>query len=243
MNRTDPTTPLYFRAEERKGGPTAVIYGFESAYDKIYGKAETKKYAEHPFYECLNKLHLKLIKEIMYEIEHPGGFNAEGKAALNKDEKIKVIPKKEEAQASEGLNDEDELERKRKKCCDDVFGEYLGTIARKVRKEYYARILSFVLLLRECVNQNSKKLLEDRKLLPGHLFPKNDGCDHPSRDYCCTNNAEQVPDICNEFVLGYFEEKKMCIEMDTPEAVELTQNMCHWMFINGYTCSKISLIQ
>ena len=59
----------------------------------------------------------------------------------------------------------------------------------------------------------------------------------------CDNNAEQIPDMCNEFLMNYMEDKKDFLDMSDSDMIDLTQNMCHWMFINGYTCSKIALVE
>ncbi len=101
-----------------------------------------------------------------------------------------------------------------------------------------------MVLLRECVNDNADRLNEERKSLPANLFPTSETHAADSglrKDYCAVNNAEQVPDVSNDFILTYLEGKKAAIEGS--EAVDLIQNMCHWLFVNGYTCSKLSIIQ
>ena len=70
--RIDPTSPLYFRAEDRKGGPTAVLYQFKETYDIKF--ADNKKYGgheKHPLYSELYKLHLKNVNILNYTNEHP----------------------------------------------------------------------------------------------------------------------------------------------------------------------------
>ena len=69
----DPVSPQFFSTPERKGGPTAVIYGFEDAYNILYH--DIKKYGGyniHPLYIALYKLHSVNANTIGYEIEHPG---------------------------------------------------------------------------------------------------------------------------------------------------------------------------
>ncbi len=144
----------------------------------------------------------------------------------------------------EKKDDEDELKRKRMKCCDEIFAEYLASVSRKVNKDYYKKVVMFTILLRECVNESADKLNEEKKSLPANLFPVNEAraaMDNKGKDYCAMNNAEQVPDVSNDFIMNYLEQKDPA--METQEAIDLIQNLCHWLFINGYTCSKISLIQ
>jgi len=84
------------------------------------------------------------------------------------------------------------------------------------------------------------------------------------------NNAEYAPEICNEFVKLYMEARqqvwkkvrhqqlmrehaskdmpapgdKQLYLPDIPksEQIDLTINLCHWMFECQFTCSKLSLI-
>lgn len=72
-DRPDPTSPLFFRTEDKKGGPTAVIYGFEESYRTLF--SENNKYLSferHPLYAELYKLHVLNVKTTLYEAEHPG---------------------------------------------------------------------------------------------------------------------------------------------------------------------------
>ncbi len=130
---------------------------------------------------------------------------------------------------------------RRKRSCDDIFAEYLNFVARKVNRGYYAKVLSFVFLLRECVNEYAERLVAEQKNLPADLRPRIVPAEKTA-EYCAANNAEQVPDISNEFITDFLPHKNVaCINNE--EAVNLMQNLCHWLFINGYTCSKLSLIQ
>ena len=223
-----------------------MIYGFAEAYDSIY--KEIKKYGgydQHPLFKTLHTIHLKNVKEINYEAEHTGGFNIEGKAAKNETEMIHVTPTTEpavETAAEVKKSEDDDLIQKRQRTCDEIFAEYLDFVSRKVKKEYYMRVMKFVFLLRECVNTYSDKLKEARKSLPADLFPEIKVPQGTADEYCLTNNAEQVPDLSNDFIMNYLTEKEIT-DISTPNAIDLTQNVCHWLFINSYTCSKLSLIQ
>ena len=225
-----------------------IIYGFEAAYNLLY--EEEPKYggfANHPFYKRLFQLHIKNIKEVNYESEHPDGFNMEGDAAKNAEERINVVAVPEHTEECK-RSEEADLMWKRQRCCDEIFAEYLNFVSRKVKKDYYSRVLAFIFLLRECVNECAERLNEDKKNLPSELFPpmkqanKLPHDDAGLQEYCLTSNAEQVPDVSNDFIMNYLPDNGIEF-FSTNEAIDLTQNICHWLFINGYTCSKLSLIQ
>ena len=217
-----------------------MIYGFEETFNLLLKDEEASgSFAEHPMYKILYRHHLKNIKEISYEVEHPGGFNTSGEAAKNEAEMVHAVPVPEIVEG-EKKSDEDELIKKRQKSCDEILSEYLGFTARKIHKEYYKKVLRFVLLLRECLNENADRLNEEKKSLPQGLCLRNlpEG---EEKEYTETNNAEQVPDISNDFIIAYLDDKRE--HLSTQESIDLIQSLCHWLFINGYTCSKISLIQ
>lgn len=290
QDKPDPSSPLYFRTEDKKGGPTAVIYGFSTIYKLVFKEVDKYGgYQNHPLYIQLYKLHASNIKTYRYDSEHLGlkefGLPPNGiKAAIIIPEEIKEIKipedkiekneehkknhknseddneSKEDDNEDDNDNDneedandldalpdigQDELLRKTQRKCDEIFAEYLDYVAKKINKGYYTQILKFIFLLRESVNRFSEKLkkLQESDMpmgVPAVQPPieKNPG---EYEEYCLVYNAEHVPDISNEFVTQYLEELKPGIERQ--DAIELTQNVCHWLFVNGYTCSKLSLIQ
>lgn len=209
-----------------------MIEGFEEVFDDVFSTvvSKYKTYKHHPLYQTLNAVHEQFIKDVVYDVN--------GNAP-------KSSPKEVRTQANvEGQEFiDDELAKKREKSCDQIFAEYLGFVAQKVRKEYYKEILRFVFLFREYINSNGKQLIEDRKILPEFLFPKNSVVNNPTKDYCCDNNGEQIPDMCNEFLMIYIKRRRHLIDLKDSEMIEVMQNLCFWMFVNGYTCSKIALIE
>ena len=36
--------------------------------------------------------------------------------------------------------------------------------------------------------------------------------------------------------------KEVCLGYNKEEAIDLTQNLCQWLYDNNFTCSKLSLI-
>jgi hypothetical protein len=54
--------------------------------------------------------------------------------------------------------------------------------------------------------------------------------------------------VCDDIFTEYLDfvakkVKKESGQLSTMDSIDLIQNVCHWLFINGYTCSKLSLIQ
>jgi hypothetical protein len=62
-----------------------------------------------------------------------------------------------------------------------------------------------------------------------------------THEFCGINNAEVAPEICNEFVTTYLEKQKD-VGLERLDSIDYTRNLCHWLFINGHTCSKLSMI-
>ena len=65
------------------------------------------------------------------------------------------------------------------------------------------------------------------------------------KEYTETNNAEDVPDSSNEFITEFLdpETREEDFGFSKEESIDLTQNLCYWMYDNNFTCSKLSLIR
>lgn len=51
-------------------------------------------------------------------------------------------------------------------------------------------------------------------------------------EYCTCNNAECMPEICNEFITIYMPNKKGSAQtIDQSQLVDLTRHMCNWLFM------------
>ena len=80
-------------------------------------------------------------------------------------------------------------------------------------------------MFRECLNQQ--------------YYDKVKGED---KFYSETFNAEDAPDISNEFVTEFLDCDNNVFDISKDEAIDITQNFCQWLYDNNYTCSKLSLI-
>lgn len=115
-----------------------------------------------------------------------------------------------------------------KKTCDDVFTEYLISFMNKVNRNYFSFMIKFVLLFRECydVSENKDKNENEKKTITNTLSP------------------EGLPEICNEFYSEFMEKNEFfgINEDEKNEIVQIIQHFCLWLFKNGYTKSKLSLL-
>lgn len=196
-----------------RGGPTDALLGFEEAYTAVYkGEKRYGGFLQHPLY---------------VELKKAQGKKAGAEAPSTKPGAIKA-----------------EFIMKRQKKCDEVFAEYLLYASEIVNADYYKDgVTKFVLLYRECLNHFGTRLSEERKKLPEVLTiqqgtTKADLGVKP--EYCLENNAEQAPDISNEF-MGMYLPRDGALRPE--DAKQLTYHFCTWLFVNGYTCSMVSLAQ
>ena len=104
---------------------------------------------------------------------------------------------------------------------DYVFIDYLNKMSLYCNKEYYAKLILFVLLFREFIN-----------------LKKSD----KNENYSNNHNAEDVPDLSNECVNDFLEPENKYFDFDKEESINLTQNICNWMYENNFTTSELSRI-
>lgn len=109
--------------------------------------------------------------------------------------------------------------------CDEVFADYIVKMANYVNPFYMTRLLKFITLFRECVNIINKEKVRSE-----------------GKEYTEITNAEDVPDISNDFITEFLDPDTSTFEFSKEEAIDLTQNFCHWLYENNFTCSKLSLI-
>ena len=114
---------------------------------------------------------------------------------------------------------------------DLVFIEYLNKMSAYCNPTYYVKLIKFVTLFREhsnIINFNKNK----------------DNVNGIDKDYTEVNDAEDVPDSSNEFITDFLdpEGKNEDLGYSKEEFIDLTQNLCFWMYENNFTCSKLSLI-
>ena len=109
---------------------------------------------------------------------------------------------------------------------DLVFIEYLNKMSAFCNPHYYVKLIKFVTLFREHVN-----LVNQNKVIG------------QNREFTECNDSEDVPDSSNEFILEFLdpEGRNEDLGYSKEECIDLTQNLCFWMYDNNFTCSKLSL--
>ena len=104
---------------------------------------------------------------------------------------------------------------------DEIFALYLWTISKKVKDEFFVdTMLPYVMLFRECLNEIGwqKKAESEQQNGNADGESKTGGVDaERTGDFCINNNAEHAPEICNEFVTVYLENKKTQIQISKPD--------------------------
>lgn len=109
---------------------------------------------------------------------------------------------------------------------DNVFIDYLNKMSLHSNPTYFTKLIIFVTLFREYVNIAKRD-------------PNNE-----NEEYTASKSAEDVPDLSNEFINEFLEPDNTNNHFDfsKEESIDLTQNICHWMYENNFTCSKLSLV-
>jgi len=108
--------------------------------------------------------------------------------------------------------------------CDEIFADYINKVSKLCKKEFFLKILKFVVIFREALNNLYKNKC------------RND------EEYSESHNAEDAPDISNDFVTEFIEKDPNFFDINKEDAIDITQNFSQWLYDNNYTCSKLSLI-
>lgn len=113
---------------------------------------------------------------------------------------------------------------------DCVLIDYLNKMSMYCNKQYYIKLIKFVTLFREHVNKFNKSKVDINK--------------HGNKEYTEVFDAEDVPDSSNEFITDFLhpDGNETDFGFTKDESIDLTQNLCYWMYENNFTCSKLSLI-
>ena len=127
--------------------------------------------------------------------------------------------------------------------CNLVFADYLCKIAKIARRHILLKFVTYVTLFRECLNLSyNNKNTKDDSNKENSVVKDISETINDQLDYSELNNAEDAPDVSNEFVTDFLESDPNFFDLDKEEIIEITQNFCSWLYDNNYTCSKLSLI-
>lgn len=206
----------------------------------------------------------KLTGEIQDTEEGKGDIIAPEEA---KESEVKQNPLFVNANTADYLNrDHSTLpeDERSKLSSDEVFAIYLYETSKKINPEYYKIMLRFVIAYRECLNKYGwEKKAENDEVLNNSgngeementtmITPASESILEKARElrdkangqeFSVINNSEHAPEICNEFVTVFLQERSKDIVLSKNESIDLTRNICHWLFTESYTCSKVSMIK
>ena len=93
-------------------------------------------------------------------------------------------------------------------------------------EKFYEKLIIFVTLFREHINIINQDKVENGK------------------EFSQIIEAEDVPESSNEFITDFLfpDEQEKEFEINKEEAIDLTINICNWMYMNNFTCSKLFLL-
>ena len=109
---------------------------------------------------------------------------------------------------------------------DSIFFFYLKEYSKNVNLEYFWFMIKFIVLFRECINK-----LRDN-------FVKKE---EQNKAYSEIYNSENVPEMCNDFVLEFMEPYDY-FGLNKDELIELIQHFCYWLNLKQYTQLHLSLL-
>ena len=147
-----------------------------------------------------------------------------------KDRKMKEYSKIEDHTfLGKFLNDDHDINKNfddEKIPTDLVLINYLNKMSVYCNEKYYSKLIIFVTLFREHINIiNQDKVEKDQ-------------------EFCQLKEAEDVPESSNEFITDFLfpEDQEYDFGITKDEAIDLTRNLCNWMYLNNFTCSKLFML-
>jgi len=260
-----PTNPIH--------GFQEVLEGFKYDEYSDYKKFPLYKYLEKFALDagCIKSLTEGIHKKIDSKPKENGGTSSGDAGGEGVSEEMKETEGQDSLfvnpdstiYLTRDINNLPEEERS-KLSSDEVFAIYLNEISKKINPEYYKTMLKFIIAYRECLNKYGwEKKAENDEVLNNSganeeventtmITPASDVIiakarelrdKAKGREFSVINNAEHAPEICNEFVTVFLQERSKEISLTKNESIDLTRNICHWLFTECYTCSKVSMIK
>ena len=109
---------------------------------------------------------------------------------------------------------------------DYVLINYLNNMSIYCNEKYYEKLIIFATLYREHINIINQDKVEKGK------------------EFCQIKDAEDVPEFSNEFITDFLfpDDQDFDLGLSKDEAIDLTRNLCNWMYENNFTCSKLFLL-
>ena len=108
---------------------------------------------------------------------------------------------------------------------DNVLIYYLNQMSNICNENYYEKLIIFITLFREYINIFHKRI--------------------DNKEYTTINNAIEVPNMGNDFINEFLfhDENEINFGIEIQEAIDLTTNLCSWMYTYDFTDIKIYLYE
>eukprot|EP01017_Pseudomicrothorax_dubius_P041277 TRINITY_DN6581_c0_g2_i3.p1 TRINITY_DN6581_c0_g2~~TRINITY_DN6581_c0_g2_i3.p1 ORF type:complete len:125 (+),score=20.34 TRINITY_DN6581_c0_g2_i3:243-617(+) len=120
-------------------------------------------------------------------------------------------------------------------------GAYLYYAAKYVYEKYYRVLCLFFRNLRDCLNQNGRKVIEEARLklkLELDLPRGNSQNTNTSLPYCEVETCTYLPLIGENFLLDFL--PRACSEFKINDAVRIFSDFCQWLHSRQLTRIKIA---
>ena len=103
-------------------------------------------------------------------------------------------------------------------------------------EQYKLPLLNIDLPCTSIPSTHKNALQQQQMMIIGDIAQKSrEGRDEFAR----FNSAEHLPEVCNEFVTIFLEQREEYI--DRGDAIDLTLNFCSWLYKKGHTCIKLAM--
>ena len=122
------------------------------------------------------------------------------------------------------------LKKIKSPCVDGLFYLYLKELSKKTNKDYFWFVVKFVVLFREGINIQKKDMVTS------------DIINGDKTEFTQIYNAEEIPEVCNDFFLDFMEPKKF-FGLNKEELIELIQHFCFWLYTNMYCPAHLTLLK
>ena len=172
----------------------------------------------------------------------PNGVEGQGmNAGFNQLQPVSTLPPTADPERWKRNYDNLSSNDRQEMLVDEIFSLYLYRMSNRINQFYYKIVMAYVIFFRECLNEYGwgKKIESEGIRLDNNPDLKKD---IETKQFCLVNNAEHAPEICNEFVTVYMEYKKNLLDIPKHDQIDLTINLCHWLFQCQFTCSKLTMI-
>ena len=122
---------------------------------------------------------------------------------------------------------------------DIVFMHYLNKMSLYVNPNYFIKLIVFVTLFREFINISNRKDSNYDNENNYYIQFINYKIEP---EYTTYKSAEEIPNFSNDFINNFLECDNNLFNFNKIESIDLTQNLCYWMYDNNFTTLKLSLI-